>query len=554
MDRRATLSTLLGRAPKTSTSEDTIVKLNSGLDPYTGVWNFEQASHLLRRVMFGPTYAHIKDAVQNGMDQTIADLLAPQSLPGPPLNYDTDTDPNVPIGSTWVNAPYSLLVNLIGPRFRSLRSWTAQLLADPSTALREKMVLFWHNHFVIASQEVSDAKFIYHYSDTIRKQALGNFRQLVKDITIDPSMLRYLNGNQNTKNAPNENYARELLELFTVGKGDIAGPGDYTTFTEQDVIQMARILTGWRDRGYRDVLGTPVSAEYVPNRHDTGDKQLSHRFNNTIVTNADDQEYANLIDIIFMQDEVARFISRKLYRWFVYYDIDSDTETNVIEPMAQLLINNDYEIQPVVEALLKSEHFYDILSMGPMIKNPIDFTMSVMNQFEVEVSSDLNKGYRAWLNVFNVQPAMQMEYYNPPDVAGWKAYYQEPLYYRTWINSVTLPIRMAVTDLMSLVGMQVAGETVIIDVLAFIEKIDNPLDPNAVVEEFANILFPRPIAQNQKDFLKSVLIPGLPDFEWTVEYSDYLSNPTDPGLKAAVESKLRFLVRVMLGMPEFYLS
>ena len=352
MDRRTTLATFLGKRDKSQPkdlksrifqkAEKTGIT-NSGLDPYTGTWEYEQAAHLLRRTTYGPTYGQIKDAVQSGMEAVVAQLLTVSPMPAPPLNYDNDQDPNVAIGDTWIDAPYSLTVNLKGYRRRSLAGWTMELMAIEELSVREKMTLFWHNHFVIA--DINDPKFVYKYITLLRENALGNFRDLVKKVTIDPSMLRYLNGNQNTKVAPNENYARELMELFTLGKGELAGPGDYTTFTEDDVVAMARVLTGWRDVGFNTVEFIPVDSVFVLNRHDTDPKQLSHRFDNVIINNNNDQEYADLIDIIFQKDEVSKFICRKLYRWFVYYNIDDDSGAKCDSHLwLKFLTDNDYEI------------------------------------------------------------------------------------------------------------------------------------------------------------------------------------------------------------------
>jgi uncharacterized protein (DUF1800 family) len=531
--------------------------LVSGLAPYAGPWGFEQAAHLLRRAAMGPNYALIKQAVDMGLDETIDALLSEGPLPSPPLNYNFPNDPNVPLGQTWIEAPYSQTENFLNYRIQSLYAWAMGVLVQEGLSIREKMTLFWHNHFVTQLDAIVDPKFVYNYINTLREGALGNFRQLVEKVTIDPAMLRYLNGNQNTKNAPNDNYARELLELFTIGKGPQVGPGDYTNYTEQDVMEIAKVLTGWIDTGYFSfVPGIQVGRAFVPNRHDNTTKQLSYRFNNATITPAGNIEYKNLIGIIFQQDEVARFICRKLYRWFVYYDIDAQAETEVIEPLAQLMIDHDYEIKPVLEALLTSQHFFDALNVGPMIKNPVDYLMSVSKTVDMPLPTGLNGQYRAWLKMAEPLFLLQMQIFNPPDVAGWKAYYQEPLFYRHWINSVTLPYRMLISDALTITGIPVQGlaNSLKIDVLALAASLDNPSDPNALVEELSKILFPQPLTANQYAYLKEVLIPGLPDFEWTIEYADYLADPTNPVFSVPVEFKLRFLLKAMMNMPEFQLS
>ena len=553
MNRRATLATLLGKGSRTQQATAVRPPVGAGLDPYAGPWGFEQAAHLLRRTIFSPTYAQMKTVADMGLPATIDQLLADQPMPDPPLNHNFAGDPYVPIGETWIDAAYQIGFANKFYRFQSLYAWTAGNLLQEGISLREKMTLFWHNHFVTA--EINDPKYTYRYITLLRSQALGNFRQLAKDVTIDPAMLRYLNGNENTKVAPNENYARELLELFTIGKGELAGPGDYTTFTEDDVVAIAKVLTGWRDIGFNTIEpGAAIDSIFVPNRHDTSTKQLSHRFDNVQIADAGADEYKNLIDIIFQQDEVARFLARKLYRWFVYYEIDELTELNVIEPLTQVLLDHDFDVKPALAALLQSEHFFDPLNYGVMIKNPVDFLTSLLKPFEVAFPSELAQQYQAWLTVAQVLAPLQMEVYNPPSVAGWKAYYQEPTYYRQWINSVTLPVRMGASDAMTLLGFQIGDFHVEIDVLEFVGTIDNPSDPNAVIEEFAAILFPQPITESQRDYLKGILIPGLPDFEWTVEYGEYIANPTNSVLAAAIELKLRTLLKTMLSMPEFHLS
>ncbi|RMD73270.1 MAG: DUF1800 domain-containing protein, partial [Bacteroidetes bacterium] len=524
----------------------------------TGPFGYAEAAHLLRRTTYGPSHQQIKDAVAAGLEATVAQLLADEPMPDPPVNPDFEEDPWVPVGETWVDKPYPQPPNVaVGYRRRSLLAWQIERYLTEGTSAREKMTLFWHNHFVVEAAVVGDPKFLYRYITLLRTNAFGNFRELTKQITIDPAMLRYLNGNQNTNTAPNENYARELLELFTIGKGPQIGPGDYTNYTEDDVIQIARVLTGWRDRGYFSINpDVEVQSFFQANRHDTGDKQLSYHFDNLVISNNWENEYSDLIDIIFSKAEVARFICRKLYRWFIYYDITPQAEADVIEPMAQMLIDNDYELMPVLETFFQSAHFFDMLNVGPMIKNPIDFIMSVFKPFGVEFPQELSARYRALIRTNRLLDPLQMVPFGPPNVAGWPAYYQEPAFYRIWISSSTLPVRQEFTDaIIQPNGIGVGGGNRLrIDVLALVQTLDNPSDPNALIEELAAFMFPQPLTDAQKGYLKEVLIPGLPDYEWTVEYSEWAADPTNEDLAAPVDAKLRNLLQVMMAMPEFYLS
>lgn len=561
MNRRATLATLLGR--KASTQSITLLSPPDGnlsLTSYTGEWTYEQAAHLLRRAMFAPTHAQIKAAVEKGLDATLEELFQDLPMPEPPLNPYFEEDPNVPVGATWVDAPYreeipgQEEIDLHEYRHYSLRAWTFGLMLTEGVSLREKMTLFWHNHFAI--HDVDDPKYLYRHIQLLRSYAWGNFRNLVKAITIDPAMLRMLNGNQNSKYAPNENYARELLELHTVGKGEQVGAGDYTTFTEQDVVEIARALTGWRDKGYNTTdPEQAIEVLFDSEIHDTTTKQLSFRFNNATLNDGGEDEYKQVVDIVFQHPEAARYICRKLYRWFIYYKIDDATEQNVIEPMAQLLISNDFEIKPVLEAFLKSEHFFHIRSVGPMIKNPIDHVITGIKTFGViQYPEDLKSRYEIWYRIFDQTPRMQMEYFSPPEVAGWKVYYQAPAYYRLWINASTLPMRMNFTNTLVLEGL--AGEDVRLElnVLDFIKTLDDPYDPNKVVEDFAKILCPKSLTANQLKLLKEILLPGLPDHVWGVEYTNYEADPNDLQQAMLIDEKLRQLLRVMLNLPEFFLS
>ena len=196
----------------------------------------------------------------------------------------------------------------------SLGSWIIERINNEQVSIAEKMCLFWQNHF--AATAGPDARATYDYHMLIRQHALGNFKQFVKDMTINPNMLLFLNGATNNVFFPNENYARELLELFTIGKGPQIGPGDYSNYTEDDIFEAAKILTGYYVDGLRSDTLTDVSAVYNGILHDTSTKTLSYHFGNATITDNGANEYGDLIDIIFQQNECANFICRKLYRYF----------------------------------------------------------------------------------------------------------------------------------------------------------------------------------------------------------------------------------------------
>lgn len=531
-----------------------VARTTAGLEPYAGPWGRDQIAHLLRRAMFGATKSDVQNMMALSLDQVIVQLLANQPTPVPPLNTNA-LDVDVPIGQTWVTSTKtdSNGYNPNNSRNQSLKSWWISLMLSQPVSILEKMVLFWHNHFVTDTVDVGDARFSYKYNALLRQFALGNFKELAYQITIDPAMLRYLNGNTNTKTNPNENYGRELQELFTIGKGQEIAPGNYTNYTEDDVKAAAKVLTGWRDDG------TNIASYFTLSRHDTSNKQFSSAYGNTIIAGKTTATRPNEIDdflaMIFAQAETARYLCRKLYRWFVYYLIDDVVEQNVIEPMAVILRTNNYEIPPVLQALFKSAHFYDPINAGCIIKNPIDHAVGICREFGVAfpLSSDVVTQYNHWNYIRTQASNMQLNLGDPPNVAGWPSYYQLPQYYELWLNSDTLPKRNQLTDTLITTGRRANGYTLIIDPIAFTDQVSDPADPNILIDEFAQVLFPIQITANQKAFLKEMLIPGLPDYEWTVEWSDYKSDPSNTMKRDTVKLKLQALLKFMMDMAEYQL-
>jgi uncharacterized protein (DUF1800 family) len=442
MDRRDFLTSFQAKAPEQDFSQ--IDRTRSGLAPYTGSWGTGEVTHLLKRTLFGATVADVNYFKTKTLAQTIDELVnatVPEPLP-PVNNYNgTTADPDVPAGETWVNAAHVKTGNINNLRTNSLTSWWTGLQLNQGRSISEKMVLFWHNHFVTQRPNINPAGYLYKYNALLRANALGNFKDFVKQVTINPAMLVYLNGNVNVKAAPDENYARELQELFTMGKGP------NSKYTEDDVKAAAKVLTG-----YKDDLTTHG---YIFNsaKHDTTDKQFSSFYNNTVIkglTGADgEKELDALLDMLFVQQEVALFICRKLYRFFVYYTIDAATETNVIEPLATIFRNNNYNIRPVLAALFSSEHFFDPLNRACVIKSPIDFSIGLCREYNVilpDGKTDYVNAYNVWSFIYTVSRDMNQELGNPPNVAGWAAYYQEPQFHELWINSDTLPKRNKFSD------------------------------------------------------------------------------------------------------------
>lgn len=528
----------------------------TGLQPFTGSFGPSELRHLLRRTLFGATKADMAYFSGKSVTQVVNELLNPTApLPAPPVKEYVVAattlvpDTNIVAGSTWVGD-----INNDGTiasyRRSSFKKWWVGNLINQDRSIREKMTLFWHNHFATETNDISNAQYVYKHHHLLRNSALGNFKTLTKNITLDPGMLVYLNGQFNTLTAPDENYAREIQELFCCGKGP------NSLYTEADVKAAARVLTGWRNNA------TTLSAYFTASRHDTGNKIFSSFYNNTVITGrnsatAGEQELDDLLNMIFATQEVAKYMCRRLYRWFVYYDIDDTVEQNIITPLANLFRSSNYEIRPVLDMLLKSEHFFDVLSRGCVIKSPAELVIGFCRESEIvfQPSTDYftNYGFNNYFVSWLIN--MQQNIGDPPDVSGWKAYYQEPQFYEIWINSDTLPKRNQFTDTMVVSGYTFNSKKIQLDPLAYARTFSNPSDPNAFISELTERLLGLDISAASKAQLKKdILLNGQSlDIYWTQAWDLYISTPTNTANTTSVRTKIRDLVKYLMNLAEYQL-
>jgi len=541
----------------------------AGLEEYSNNWNFESAAHLLRRTCFGPKLSEINQAVTLGLEESVKKLLNEEELtPDHPLN-DRDDDENAPpIGETWVNILENKNNDFI--QKKSYEAWRINLILNqphqsPNNvpfSIREKMVLFWQNHFATEATVVQDSRYTYWMNYKLRKHFMGNFKNLVKEINVDAAMLVYLGGIYNVKEAPNENYARELFELFTIGKGPVDGEDSYTYYTEGDIIQAAKVLTGWY---VEDVFSGSERQRFEEKNHDETTKVFSEKFNNTSIQNNYEDEHKDLVDMIFENERTSEYICEKIYRWFVYYVIDEDVTSKIIKPLAKVLRDNNYEIKPVLSKLFRSQHFFEIHTRGAMIKSPSDFNLGVLRQipFSDTSSFDFRDLYRFWRNRgFDISNQGQ-DLLDSPNVAGWPAYYQDPLYNELWINAVTLPMRTRdiITYFRDSGINATSGEPgtpedvrIYAEPIKFLDEIEKPDDIDFMVELFCKWLFPvySEISDEQKEEFKNIVVGNNPNM-WYDEYHAYINNPTDEA-KTAINKKLKTLLKEMFLMPEYHLS
>jgi uncharacterized protein (DUF1800 family) len=526
---------------------------NSGLNPYTGPWTKNEVVHLLRRTLFGVTAQDVDYFQSLTINQAVTQLLnAPYTPPDPPVNdYNNAnfTDPDIPSGQVWINAALSGVAEPY--RLESLRAWWFRLTLRNDRSIREKMTLFWHNQMPIQFENVVSGEHNFRYLDVLRTNALGNFKTLIKNVTLNPSMLYYLNGYLNSAAAPDENYAREIQELFVIGK-------DLTPhYTEDDVKAAARLLTGWRIS-----LTEYANASFNPAEHDTGDKQFSSFYNNTLIqgqsgASGGEAELDAFLSMLLAHPEAAKFICRKIYRFFVYHYIDPQTEQYVIEPLADVFRNNNYNILPVLDVLFKSEHFFDQLNRGAIIKSPMDHVVGFMRQTgcTLPANPDYTDAYVVINILTNYMTVLQQWIGDPPNVAGWQAYYEKPVLDKIWINSSTLPKRGYLTNYMVYLGLTGPNNTKIIsDMVGFAASLSNPSDPNALIKDTVDLFFGLPVSQTVQTSLKAILLSSLPsDYYWTLAWTYYVANPNDMVAKGEVENRLKLLLNTMMQMEEYQL-
>ena len=274
-------------------------------------------------------------------------------------------------------------------------------LESSKQVLREKMTLFWANHFVCRDNNIL---FVKKYNNTLRSHALGDFRVFVKAISKEAAMLKYLNNKQNRKLKPNENFARELMELFTLGEGH---------YTESDIKESARAFTGYNHT---------LKGQFLlrKRQHDYGIKTF---FGQTGAFNGDD-----IIDIILEQKQCARFICKKIYKYFVNDNIDADR----IEELTVVFFE-DYNIEKLMRHLFMSDWFYSEMNIGVKIKSPIELLIGIGKTIPM-VFNDAK-------DLLKIQKLLGQILLNPPNVAGWKGG-------KNWIDSNTLMLRLKLPSIL----------------------------------------------------------------------------------------------------------
>lgn len=380
------------------------------LSPYTGPWNARLAAHLLRRAGFGGSPSDVQRLARASMQGAVASLVgfpATSPLPDAPnLPDESAVDAELFDHVRTRGAKDPQLVELRKSRRKLERQgiiatqlwWLDRMIATPAP-LQEKMTLFWHGHFTTAAiQKGVTPREIVAQNALFRKYALGNVRELTQQVSADPAMLKYLDNRYNAKAHPNENYARELMELFTLGIGN---------YSERDVREGARAWTGLRiGRGTEDV-------SLNPRLHDDGSKTFLGKTGNF--------SGRDVVDIIFTQPAASKYFATKILEAFVY----DDPEPPLVDEVAALLRKNDFNLRPVMSTLLVSNVFYSPRAYRALVKSPVEFVVGSYQLFGVPAADPKALAALRRMN--------QVLFY-PPNVKGWPGG-------STWINSTTILAR-----------------------------------------------------------------------------------------------------------------
>lgn len=368
--------------------------------------NFEDARHLLLRTGFAPTETEIAALAGTSRHEAVDKLL--NGVRDEAITVEPDWldiwPPNDMYSDDMTDGQMMAAVaEETGWRMDVKVWWLHEMLNTPAP-LTEQLVLFWNNYFTMSLAEIRWPQSVLRNNFLLRKHALGNFREMLMDISRDPGFMAWLDIDENTKESPNENYGREIMELYTLGIGN---------YTEKDIIEAARALTGWKIN--EETGESYFSAE----DHDEGEKTVLGRTGNFGLE--------EIVDILLEEKETARFITRRAWRHFIGHETKPTDEQ--VEHLASILRDNDYELRPFFRELLLSEAFWAPENRGNMVKSHMELILGAVNQLDLDHTAD-----EVSLAVSSME--MGQDIMDHVTVAGWAGG-------REWVNTATLPTRMS---------------------------------------------------------------------------------------------------------------
>ncbi len=505
--------------PAARSASRAALAIDTGLEPYVpsadAPWDKRRARHLLRRTgVAAPTTgvaAVLALSPAEAVDAIVGGAVARGPDPEPSWYLDAPPHWSAPeaVQRAYWDANWP---RMHGWRMEILRQFLARdappPLEEAARSFAQRMAMLWHNHFVTHQEGYGLAPWAARYWRTLQTHAFGDFRQFVHAIGLDPAMLLYLNGADNRVGAPNENYARELLELFTMG---ITGPDGSATYTQQDITFIARALTGY-GVDYYGQTSTPLGAVFVPDWHDDGTKAIFGQRGRW--------GYDDVVRIVFEEraPQIAHRVATKLYREFVY-DVPHE---GVVADLAALLLANDFALEPAVRTLLASAHFFDAAALGARVRSPLEHHAGLYREIGARTSP--NGDDRA-NTVFWAMAEVGQSLLEPPTVAGWPGG-------RDWLDTSRLTTRW-----------QYASWAIWWDVRYrdLAAAMPNPWSAAALAGDLADAFLGVPLTGAARDGLEDLLLNGIPAYEW---------NPQVDG----AEARIRRLVDHLLRLPEFQLA
>jgi len=491
----------------------------SSLEP----WNYERAAHVLRRASIAPKNSQILDAVSKGFESTIDMIFKPFSVDISEISPWCDEDPQIkPI------APKTLQ-DILDERIQRreiIGRWYLKVIGTSKISIQERMVSFWHNHFVSEFDVVDTPQWMYIQNQLFRKNCLGNFRTFVQDVTIDPAMLIYLDGYKNKKignnKQINENYARELMELFTCGVLDWNNNPNYT---ENDVLEAARSLSGWTlsPSTHPDAIERASrvgrSGLFLQSNWDSGSKTFMGKTGNW--------RYTDIISILFSErsDQIALYICEKIYRAFVY-----DTPDRVIIRALADEFKKNWEMKPMLMRLLKSAHFFDKVNIGAMYKSPIDYILGSLHMMNITHIPDfaLKEMSRFNRDVSNRLTSLGQSIFNPPNVKGWPGG-------RTWVSTSTISQRHKL--MIDIINGTISFNKIKyydFDPIVFAKSFPDPTNPRTLCTDICNAMLNTAPSEKEYQMLLDTMLDGAKEYEWTID---------DPKFQADKRLK-KFLIEV----------
>jgi len=531
---------------------------NFSLEKYSGEFNSKQKIHLLNRSLVGFANRHYSEVSNLNLDEIIDKLFESDNI-GEPINnyyhqltkeeyFNRYQNEDVNPGEPFINRPYNRNGELSEwNRKKAIRSFLNKSFYDQKTSIHWKLFLFLHNLLPTESffNDVGH-KATYQYIKLLFDHCFLSYKKLVYEITLDTTMLSYLNLGQSKKEAPDENYAREVQELFTVGKRP------FSKFSEGDVREIARALVGWFPDyvGYSEE-GFKKDALFSPENHDRGDKQFSSFYNNAKILGKSGEdgkkELEEVIDILFTPIENSLYIARRLYQYFVHPQVSLEVEEKIIKPLAKIYRESNYSLTEPLKVLLKSEHFYDNIYINSIIKSPLDHSISLLKEINFfdgilfGTSDDGNVKYSIYEfdNYFFSNDRFdkriwnyELEFYfqqtlnlklgmyplSPPSVSGWPAYYQEPMFDLFWINPNTISERIKLSNYF-IDGFRLAPQYAYIQInmVKYFQTFTNPLEIDDFIDELCMRFLGNGVNTEIKVRIKGKLINGIDENHWREE-------------------------------------